>query len=97
MAHLPQSTRRRLVLGLVAAATIAALLPGSSVALATAAAATTTRASDGGRAGFEQRQDVGSVPAIQWKTCEDDKRLQCATYAVPLDYGHPEAGASGWP
>ena len=32
------------------------------------------------------------MPAIRWKTCEDDERLQCATYAVPLDYRHPEAG-----
>ena len=91
MTHLPHSTRRRLASGLVAAATVAALLPGSPVAPATAAAPTIARTGDGGEPP-ESGADVGSVPAIEWRTCEEDKRLQCATYAVPLDYRHPEAG-----
>jgi len=86
--HLPHPTRRRLASGLVAAATVAALLPGSPVAPASAAP---IRAAEAGEAP-EAGADVGSVPAIRWKTCKDDERLQCATYAVPLDYRHPEAG-----
>jgi pimeloyl-ACP methyl ester carboxylesterase len=35
---------------------------------------------------------VGSVPAIQRKTCPDDKFLQCVTCSVPLDYQHPDRG-----
>ena len=91
MTHLPNSTRWGLASSLVAAATVAALLPGSPVAPATAAAPTIARTGDGGEPP-ESGADVGLVPSIEWRTCEEDKRLQCATYAVPLDYRHPEAG-----
>ena len=89
MTHVPHPTRRRLASGLVAAATVAALLPGSPVAAP--ASGTPAPAAEAGEAS-EPGADVGSVPAIQWKTCEDDERLQCATYSVPLDYRNPGAG-----
>ena len=89
MSHLSHPIRRRLASGLVAVATVAALLPGSPVL--SPASAAPTRAAEAGEAP-ESGADVGSVPAIRWKTCKDDQRLQCATYAVPLDYRNPAAG-----
>jgi pimeloyl-ACP methyl ester carboxylesterase len=82
------TARRRLASGLVAATTVAASLTATPVA---AAPPTTARAAEAGEAP-ESGADVGSVPAIQWKTCPDDEILQCATYSVPLDYQHPDRG-----
>jgi pimeloyl-ACP methyl ester carboxylesterase len=89
MTYLPHATRRRLASSLLAVATVAALMPGSPVAAPASAAP--TRAAETSEPP-ENGADVGSVPAIRWKTCPDDERLQCATYAVPLDYRNPAAG-----
>ena len=93
MTHLPHSTRRRLASGLVAAATVAALLARvDSVAPATAPAPTIARTGDGGEPRRERRgRGVGAGHRVAGRA-RTTSELQCATYAVPLDYRHPEAG-----
>ncbi len=82
------TTHRRLASGLIATATVAAMLSGTP---GSAAPPPSARAAEAGEAP-ESGADVGSVPAISWKACKGDELLQCATYSVPLDYRNPGAG-----
>jgi pimeloyl-ACP methyl ester carboxylesterase len=91
----PREARLRLAAGLVAAVTVLGSLPASAGAASVPSGRSTAQADPTGEPP-EAGADVGSVPAIDWYACSagpgSPQGLQCATYAVPLDYRHPEAG-----
>jgi pimeloyl-ACP methyl ester carboxylesterase len=91
MTHRPGPVHRRLLATLAVVATVVALLVASLVAAGVPAASSTTGAAGSGEPP-EDGADVGSVPAVQWHGCHGAQGLQCATYALPLDYRHPGAG-----
>lgn len=95
MTHRPSTVPRRLLAVLAVIATVVVLLPASLAATAAPVAPSAAVAVVENEPP-ESGAEVGSVPSVRWNDCDEgdegDEGLQCATYALPLDYRHPRAG-----